>query len=54
MNLEFTDILSLEPVDNVLRPLRVNPHLWRNEWDYDEDEEELPSDYFRYLKPKIL
>lgn len=34
LKLEFTDILSLEPVDQTLRPLRLNTELWLKE---DED-----------------
>jgi hypothetical protein len=27
LNLEFTDVISLEPVDKTLRPLRLNTRL---------------------------
>jgi hypothetical protein len=31
LNLEFTDILSLEPVDESFRPIRNHSFLWKNE-----------------------
>lgn len=48
LNLEFTDLLSLEPVDLNYRPLRLNNRLWRN------DIERNQSLNFQYLKPKII
>lgn len=31
LNLEMTDLLSLEPIDSNFRPLRLNNRLWRSE-----------------------
>jgi hypothetical protein len=30
LNFEFSDLLSLEPVDDTLRPLRLNTRLWHH------------------------
>ena len=38
LNLEFSDILSLEPVDSSLRPYRIHNFIWMNDWDYEEVE----------------
>ncbi|CAD8179383.1 unnamed protein product [Paramecium pentaurelia] len=43
----FTDLLSLEPVDNEFRPLRLSGRLWR------PDEYNL-SPYLKYLRPLII
>ncbi|CAD8208434.1 unnamed protein product [Paramecium octaurelia] len=48
LNLEFTDLLSLEPIDQNYRPLRLNNRLWRNDLDVNQ------SSYFQYIKPKII
>lgn len=48
LNIEFTDLLSLEPVDSNFRPLRLNNRLWRPLHEYKT------TDYFKYLRPKIL
>ena len=54
LNIELSDILSMEPVDQRLRPLRLHTDIWKNEDDYDLDEgETIPSSQFLYLKPKI-
>jgi hypothetical protein len=29
LNIEFTDLLSLEPSDRSFRPLRLNNRIWR-------------------------
>jgi hypothetical protein len=50
LNFELTDLLSLEPVDVNLRPLRLNPRLWRP----SEYAEELKNDpEFDYLRKAI-
>ena len=43
VNLEFFDILSLEPVDDNLRPIRYNKWLWKN-YDKDQLQDEEYSD----------
>lgn len=43
----FTDLLSLEPVDNEFRPLRLSGRLWR-------PEEYNLSPYLKYLRPLII
>lgn len=48
LNIEFTDIFSYEPVDQSYRPYRLNNRLWRESGEYHT------SEYFKYLKPKIL
>lgn len=45
---EAVELLSLEPVDSKLRPLRLNPHLWRP-FEYKN-----LSDNFLYLRPQII
>lgn len=47
LSLEFSDLLSLEPVDKNLRPLRLNSSLWTDN-DYDN-----MSLKFRYLRERI-
>lgn len=47
--MQFSDLLSLEPVDRCMRPLRLNNRLWK---DPDEFPGEL-SETFQYLKPQI-
>ncbi|KAL4457094.1 hypothetical protein ABPG74_014732 [Tetrahymena malaccensis] len=61
--LEFTDLLSLEPVDATLRPLRLNTRLrsfssaQQNQGDDDEEQEinesEKISGYLRYIRGDI-
>ncbi|EAR99585.2 calcium-activated chloride channel protein (macronuclear) [Tetrahymena thermophila SB210] len=61
--LEFTDLLSLEPVDATLRPLRLNTRLRsfssaQQNQDDDEDEEEINQNekitgYLRYIRGDI-
>ncbi|CAD8106362.1 unnamed protein product [Paramecium primaurelia] len=48
--MQFSDLLSLEPVDKNLRPLRLNNRLWRDQEEYAS---ENLSENFLYLKPKI-
>ena len=36
LNLEFTDIISLEPVDKTLRPLRLNTRLRTKIVEYED------------------
>jgi hypothetical protein len=50
LNFQFSDVMSLEPVDKTLRPLRLNSHLWRapeedeDDQDGDNEEEEEEED----------
>ena len=45
LNLEFTDLFSLEPVDITFRPLRLNNRFWRS-----KNMSQYPTtEYFRYL-----
>jgi len=37
LNFELSDLLSIEPVDNTLRPMRLNYRLWKA---IDDDEDE--------------
>lgn len=48
MNFWFTDLFSLEPVDNCFRPLRMNNRIWKPN-DYDD-----VTEMFLYLRPKII
>lgn len=50
LNIEFTDLMSLEPCDSRFRPLRLNNRLYRPK-EYDKDR---ITDYFQYLRPKIV
>lgn len=47
LNIEFTDLLSMEPVDSSYRPLRLSNRLWK------PLEYENSSEYFNYLRPKL-
>ncbi|CAD8131835.1 unnamed protein product [Paramecium octaurelia] len=48
LNFWFTDLFSLEPVDNCFRPLRLNNRIWKPN-DYDD-----VTEMFLYLRPKII
>ena len=37
---ELPDILSIEPVDNTLRPMRLNQRLWKDEEEEDSEEDD--------------
>ncbi|CAD8182922.1 unnamed protein product [Paramecium pentaurelia] len=50
LNFQFQDIFSYEPVDDNLRPLRLNNRLWKSNNDYKGE----LSKMFIYLKPKIV
>ena len=51
LNMEFTDLLSLEPCDECYRPLRLNNRLWRPK-EYEINKE--ITEYFLYLRPKLI
>lgn len=36
LNLEFTDLLSLEPIDLNYRPLSLNNRLWRSDMEMNQ------------------
>ena len=38
LSFELTDVMSIEPVDISLRPIRLNQRLWRDIQEDDEDE----------------
>ncbi|CAD8055651.1 unnamed protein product [Paramecium sonneborni] len=48
LNFWFTDLFSMEPVDNCYRPLRMNNRIWKPN-DYDD-----VTEMFLYLRPKII
>ncbi|CAD8057339.1 unnamed protein product [Paramecium sonneborni] len=48
LNFWFTDLFSMEPVDNCYRPLRLNNRIWKPN-DYDD-----VTEMFLYLRPKII
>ncbi|CAK59659.1 unnamed protein product (macronuclear) [Paramecium tetraurelia] len=50
LNFQFQDIFSYEPVDDNLRPLRLNNRLWKSNNDYKGELTKM----FIYLKPKIV
>lgn len=50
LNFWFSDLFSLEPIDNNLRPLRVNNRFWKT----DEYKEGEVSSMFKYMKPRLL
>ena len=52
MNLEFTDILSLEPVDDSFRPIRNHSFLWKSEISTLKTEKERLSRLFDNVKTK--
>ena len=49
LNLEFTDLLSLEPVDKAFRPLRLNNRLWK-----PEEYKGKLTPFFVYIRPKVI
>lgn len=54
VSLAKTDLLSLEPVDRKLRPIRLNIKLRENQSSADEAAGNEGSNYFLFVKPLIL
>ena len=40
LNFELSDILSIEPVDKTLRPIRLNQRLWKDEEEEDSEQDD--------------